>query len=434
MEDFLDKIKKDNRLSEDKEKIVVDVYFSKPEIDDLENVPIGQPQQKKRFPEIHKANLGDEIFLVARTENLIGKKLKIEIRQAKEKQIVDKDKPIVFKKQDKSGSITITVGKGAKDKDEIGQDYFSKYANANKLENLAWKSLLLRPESDIEYEQWKKILENSKEKKLYLYFHAEVVEEQDTDAKFLNTDKSEGIQNFSNSEGTYFEIGNASKCFCLEQGIVTVDCRGIGTSVKISHFEKLAVEMGVEKEVFQAVSIVESGGRGSFIDIDGKKLPKILYERHYMYRFCKTKFSKDQLSKLKKNNPELVNEIPTYKDKNASYGSEKIQYEKLKKAKKIDEDSAIKSCSWGKFQVMGKYYDYLYSSSKDMELAMTTCELQHYAYFKVFLEDVTGLSMIKAMKAKNWAKIAELYNGEDYEKTGYHIKMEKEYKNLKGLK
>ncbi len=213
---ILDDLDREEESKNENEKIVVDIYFSKPEIDDLENVPIGQPKQKKRFPEIHKANLGDEVFLVARTENLIGKKLKIEIRQAKERQIVDKDKPIVLKKQDKSGSITITVGKGTKDKDENGQDYFSKYANANKLENFAWKSLLLRPENDSELEQWKRTIENSKEKKLYLYFHAEVVDQQDADAKFLNTDKSEGEHNFANSEGNYFEIGNGSEIITLK--------------------------------------------------------------------------------------------------------------------------------------------------------------------------------------------------------------------------
>lgn len=47
-----------------------------------------------------------------------------------------------------------------------------------------------------------------------MYFHAEVVDEQDRDAVFLNTDRSEGVQNFANSEGLYFEIGNGGKCFC----------------------------------------------------------------------------------------------------------------------------------------------------------------------------------------------------------------------------
>lgn len=208
--------RKNENLPNDGVKNVIDVYFSKPEIDDLENVPEGQPKQKKRFPEIHKANLGDEIFLVARTENLIGKKIKIEIRQAKERQIADKDRPVIFKNQDRNGSITITVGKGAKDKDENGKDYFSKYANANKLENFAWKSFLLRPESDSEFEQWKRIIENSREKKLFLYFHAEVVDEQDRDAIFLNTDRSEGVQNFGNSEGQYFEINDGGNMTILE--------------------------------------------------------------------------------------------------------------------------------------------------------------------------------------------------------------------------
>ncbi|SDM38567.1 glycoside hydrolase family 19 protein [Chryseobacterium taihuense] len=214
---------------DDLDKTIIDVYFSKPEIDDLENVLEGQPKQKKRFPEIHKANLGDEIFLVARTENLIGKKLKIEIRQAKERQIADKDKPFVFSKQDKSGSITITVGKGVKDKDEKGQDYFSKYANANKLENFAWKSFMLRPENDSEFEQWKKIIENSREKKIYLYFHAEVIDDPNEDVKFLNTDKSEGEHNFANSQGQYFEIQNGDKCFC-NRNLTEDDLISIGVS------------------------------------------------------------------------------------------------------------------------------------------------------------------------------------------------------------
>lgn len=221
--------RKNKNLPNDGIKNVIDVYFSKPEIDDLENVPEGKPKQKKRFPEVHKANLGDEIFLVATTENLIGKKLKIEIRQAKERQITDKNKAIIFKNQDRSGSITITVGKGTKDKDENGQDYFSKYANANKLENFAWKSFLLRPESDKEFEQWKRTIEDSREKKLYLYFHAEVLDEQDRDTTFMNRDRSEGVQNFSNSEGQYFEISNGSKCFC-NRNLNEVDLALIGIS------------------------------------------------------------------------------------------------------------------------------------------------------------------------------------------------------------
>lgn len=213
--------REDERLKkieqEKPKKSVIDIYFSKPRTEDLENVPIGQPNQKKYFPEISKASLGDEIYLVARTEGLVGKKIKIEVRQAVERQITDKDKPIVFKGQDKNGSITITVGKGVKDKDDKGLDYFSKYANANKLENFAWKSLVLTPETDYELEKWKKTIENSKEKKLYLYFHAEVLEEDNSQIIFLNPDKSEGLQNFGNAKGNYFEVFNGSNIITLKE-------------------------------------------------------------------------------------------------------------------------------------------------------------------------------------------------------------------------
>lgn len=137
-----------------------------------------------------------------------------------------------------------------------------------------------------------------------------------------------------------------------------------------------------------------------------------------------------ELDALKKESPDLVHNIGTYKDPNAKYGSEKEQFVKLDDAKQIDNDSAIKSCSWGKFQVMGKYYDYLYGSPNEMEEAMNMCEIQHFAYFKVYLKDVTGATMIKAMKEKNWNKIAELYNGPDYAINKYHTKMKNEYEKL----
>ncbi|WP_426476710.1 N-acetylmuramidase domain-containing protein [Chryseobacterium sp. CBSDS_008] len=226
------------------------------------------------------------------------------------------------------------------------------------------------------------------------------------------------------------EKKNTTKCYCYLQSVVDTPCNGKGNAVTDKHFESLAKDIGVEAKVFKAVAIVESGGRKSFLNVNGEQKAKILYERHYMYRFLKKIKTQEELNNLKKNTPDLVHNIGTYKDKNASYGSEKEQFEKLKKAKEIDSDSAIKSCSWGKFQVMGKYYNYLYTSPIEMEKAMNMCEVQHFAYFKVYLKDVTGASMIKAMKEKNWDKIAELYNGPDYEINKYHTKMKNQYEKL----
>ncbi|MEC5172779.1 N-acetylmuramidase domain-containing protein [Chryseobacterium nepalense] len=226
------------------------------------------------------------------------------------------------------------------------------------------------------------------------------------------------------------EIKKTIRCYCYLQGIVETPCNGKGNAVTDKHFKSLAKDIGVEAKVFKTVAIVESGGRESFIDIGGKQKAKILYERHYMYRFLKKTKSQMDLDNLKKKYPDLVHNVGTYKDRNAKYGSEKEQFIKLNKAKKIDNDSAIKSCSWGKFQVMGKYYNFLYNSPNELEDAMNMCEVQHFAYFKIYLKDVTGEPMVKAMKDKNWNKIAELYNGPDYAVNKYHIKMKNKYEKL----
>ncbi|RRJ87373.1 DUF3380 domain-containing protein [Paenimyroides tangerinum] len=220
------------------------------------------------------------------------------------------------------------------------------------------------------------------------------------------------------------------KCYCYLQGITTTACEGKGNLVSDQHFESLSKDIGVEAKVFKAVAIVESGGRKSFLDFNGEQKAKILYERHYMYRFLKAFKTKEELENLKNSSPDLVHNVGTYKDPNAIYGTEKEQFKKIYEAKKIDNDSAIKSCSWGKFQVMGKYYNYLYESPAEMEEAMNMCEVQHFAYFKVYLKDVVGSAIITAMKNKNWAKIAELYNGPDYAVKKYHINMDKEYNKL----
>jgi hypothetical protein len=223
---------------------------------------------------------------------------------------------------------------------------------------------------------------------------------------------------------------NSKTCYCYLQGLTKISCNGKGSKITDEHYQNLAKDIGVEAKVFKTVAIVESGGRKSFINLNGLQKAKILYERHYMYRFLKKIKTEDELTKLKKTSPDLVHNVGTYKDPNAKYGSEIEQFDKLAKAKKINNNTAIKSCSWGKFQVMGKYYDNLYSSPNELEEAMNMCEVQHFAYFKVYLKDVTGAGMIKAMKEKNWNKIAELYNGPDYAKNKYHTKMKNEYNKL----
>ncbi|WP_423841573.1 N-acetylmuramidase domain-containing protein [Actinobacillus equuli] len=71
-----------------------------------------------------------------------------------------------------------------------------------------------------------------------------------------------------------------------------------GTSILEQHYEILAKEFGIEKEVLKAVAEVESKGKG-FISLNGERRAKILFERHYMYRILsKNKSTKYDLNKL----------------------------------------------------------------------------------------------------------------------------------------
>jgi len=114
------------------------------------------------------------------------------------------------------------------------------------------------------------------------------------------------------------------------------------------------------------------------------------------------------------------------------FGKNSEQLTKLKEAKEISINSAIMSCSWGAFQVMGEYYDWLYNTPEELEKAMNMCEVQQMAYFKKYLENVGG--MITALKNKKWSTVALKYNGKKYKDFSYDTKMQEKYNILKGVK
>lgn len=216
------------------------------------------------------------------------------------------------------------------------------------------------------------------------------------------------------------------RCFCHEKGMVSNSCSGYGTKITEAHYEKLAADLNVEKEVLKAVAMVESKGKGFINDKTGRRRAKILLERHKMYKHLKRKISQERLSSLVQKHPRII-----YSEA-GGYGSEQEQFRKLEIAKSIDEAVAIKSCSWGEFQVLGEYFnDGGYSTPQELEIAMNQCSLQQFLYFQKFLK-ITKPQVVKNMRVKNWKKIAFYYNGSGYRINAYDVKMECEYERLKG--
>jgi hypothetical protein len=182
-----------------------------------------------------------------------------------------------------------------------------------------------------------------------------------------------------------------------------------------------AKDLGLEPEVMMAIARQESHGGGFFKD--GQ--PKILFERHKMYAHLK-KEGHDAAA-LAKANPDIVD------PKQGGYGKESIQYDKLKRARALDEEAALQSASWGRFQIMGENYRDLYKTPQEMETAMRASEKQQLAFFVAFLRKKGGGKLIQALKDHKWETVAFYYNGKYWKKINpnYATNIQKYYEEFK---
>ena len=215
------------------------------------------------------------------------------------------------------------------------------------------------------------------------------------------------------------------RCYCYEQKIVDSPCQQGLRDVTKEHFELLAEELGVEREVLRAIAVAETGDKTPFKEyVAGERHALILYERHYMRRLLLAKgIPTSEINALSEAEPRIVHTF----ESGYRYGTLDDQYKRLIRAREIDEDAATMSCSWGKFQVMGEYYRHLYKSPKELAEAQNRCALQHLQYFKIFLTKEKNLTT--PMRDKNWLLIAQKYNGAS--QIGYDEKIQDAYNDLK---
>ena len=183
--------------------------------------------------------------------------------------------------------------------------------------------------------------------------------------------------------------------------------------------QQAAIDLGVDMACIHAIKTVESKGLG-FLD-DGR--PKILYERHVMRRRLKKNgIGKIAINNAETNFPDIVNSQPGgYK------GGIRAHY-RLSLAKTIDESSALESCSWGLFQIMGYHWQALgYKNVVEFVELLHKNEGNHWQAFTRFV--TADKALHKALKAKNWAEFARRYNGPAYKKNRYDIKLATAYSN-----
>jgi len=113
------------------------------------------------------------------------------------------------------------------------------------------------------------------------------------------------------------------------------------------YIDEKAIENGLAPASIKAVIKVESSGRGFYLN----KRATILFEGHKFWGQLISKgFNPEE---FQEGNEDIL--YKTWTTKHYSLDSKK-EYNRLNRAIAIDEESALKSASWGMFQIMGFNY------------------------------------------------------------------------------
>jgi len=205
----------------------------------------------------------------------------------------------------------------------------------------------------------------------------------------------------------------------------------VGGEVTRQDIVAAAAELKCEPGLIYAIAKQESA-TSSFIKIDGRTVPTILYERHWFRRLTSPK--QKPPSPYEHDHADICG--PAYhrthkgkgKDKGHAIdnvtGKEALaddiygppghhQYERLCKAYALDRAAALEACSWGKFQIMG--FNYRNAGYADVFAFVKGMSSGDPAHIKAFLKFAkTNPDLLKGLQEKNYVLIAQGHNGKDW--------------------
>lgn len=187
-------------------------------------------------------------------------------------------------------------------------------------------------------------------------------------------------------------------------------------------FTAAAKTLDCEVAAVRAVAKHESP-RGPWDDV-GR--PNILFERHKFGKYSKHLWDRthpDISSKSQSNSKHLPRD---------RYGRFAEQYGRLYRAATLDEDAALRSASWGAFQIMGENFATLgYTSVAAFVDAMLAGEGNQLRAFVKFIQTKPGAK--DALRALDWNKFALRYNGQNQTGSTYAKDVGAMYDRFKAL-
>jgi hypothetical protein len=179
----------------------------------------------------------------------------------------------------------------------------------------------------------------------------------------------------------------------------------------LTDFQEAASTLQCEVAAIMAVAKVESDGEGFCAD----GFPKTLFEGQHFYRYTHGLYAQQH--------PTICYEKQTYE----FYGKACFPKERqrLADAIRLDRNAALMSASWGKFQIMGFNYA-ICGCTTIQQFVNRMCKSEH-EHLDLFCEYIIHAGMSDELQAKDWPRLARLYNGPLYWKNHYDIILAEAY-------
>lgn len=183
-----------------------------------------------------------------------------------------------------------------------------------------------------------------------------------------------------------------------------------------------AVFLGVSIAHIKAVADVESRGSGFLASGE----PVILFEPHIFWKELIAKRLNPH--DFTKGNEDIL--YPKWGHK--PYGKVGEQHDRLKRASAINREAALKSASWGKFQILG--LNYSLCDCESLQEFINAMYANEDAQLRLFASFIKKTHLDAPLRNGDWETFALRYNGSQYKKNSYHIKLEHAYRKFKNQK
>jgi peptidoglycan hydrolase-like protein with peptidoglycan-binding domain len=191
-----------------------------------------------------------------------------------------------------------------------------------------------------------------------------------------------------------------------------IDFSGAATPLVPSDYTAAAQALGCDEAAIHAVRIVEVGTTSGFLS-DGSGRPRILFEALH--------FGNETQHQYDRAYPNISVSSPDW----SLYRDGAAEYLRLDQAVALDFDAALRSTSWGLFQILGENcHDCGFGDAKDYVAAI--CESER-AQLDAFVAFVKANRMDGALAERDWTTFALRYNGPLEARNNYASRLQQAY-------